>query len=165
MIMYHDFTSLLAGFYRKQLEKWRNDELLRQRQQQQQNYNYASQFIQEALTIIFSQCSLSHRLSPIAHQYDILPYGFNVTQEDTVYYFLWSKKTSDVIGRPILDQIVDKMNCHIEFFRRQFYLSFSRLPSDDQILYVQLYPAIYNGFHIVDCIDKNTDIVLAVVFD
>ena len=159
--MYHDFTSLLAGFNRKQMLKWRAEEQARRQQNIQDNYKYTAQYIQEALTIILMQSSYP-KLIPVTRYHDIVPCGYNILSDDTLYYFWWAKKDCDMpIGRPLLDRLRDNLNCQIDFFRHQFFQSFNRLPDCDKVLYVQLYPAIYNGFHVVDCIDDDTHIILA----
>lgn len=159
-------SKYLKNWYSQQNEKY----LALKRQEQVLIYDsyskHAQLLLQNALTEVFKQTTISSKLAPIRTTTDLIPVGYEIINEyATVYKFAWIKSCEDVISTTILSQFTLRMNQAIRNIMSRYSYMYMQLSDFQKLEYIENNPAMYNGFHIIDCKDDCDAIILSVAFD
>ena len=135
-------------------------------QQVLNQYNtHAQLLLQDGLFYVLSKVNISPHLCRLNNAQELLLSGFRFECNTTIYYFIWTKTTSDMIPISMLKKYVQKMNTAIQSECHLFHTYLQQLDYYTQAEYIQLYPALYNGFRVHACKDDNDSIILAVSFN
>lgn len=140
-------------------------------QQQQQNqlniYNQQMhQELQYVLANVLAQCNVSPLLQTVHAPQDLVPGGFQIfIGQPTIYYFSLTKTSGDRIPVYLLNQIPNKINRIISMKCRYFINYAFTLNPQSRAQYFMNNRLMYNGFHVIDCKDNLSEVILAVSID
>jgi hypothetical protein len=154
----------LLNYLHKTNRDWLEQEQIRQNNQLQQIASQGQIFLIDALWQCLGNVHISNVLCPVSNPADLIPDGFFISGEYTVYKFRLCKKTTDKISVTVLHIIADKINKLIRAERNKFADVYRNQPPDQQGILVQNYPALWNGFYVVNCVDSYDDIVIQVAY-
>lgn len=164
----------LLPIIREYLKQWysqENNKYYAQKRQQQaiayDNYSrHAQQLLQNALAEVFKQTTISSKLTTIRTTTDLIPAGYELLNEySTIYKFAWIKSGEDIIATPVLAQFTLRMNQAIRNIMKRYSYIYFQLSDFEKIEFINNNPALYNGFHVIDCKDDCDAIILSVAFD
>ena len=158
-------TQMMNLQYQKSKDAWRQNQNQQMMQQQIQSANFAQIHMQEALGRTLSTTQILPQLSAITCPAELVPAGCRISGNGNIYFFRWLKTNPQSISTMLLGIGVQKINSAIEIERRKMNQSFQALPDNLKVWFVQQYPALYNGFHVVGLKDVGTDVIIAAVFD
>lgn len=151
--------------YKKAHNKWIQEQRMLQEQQQNNNACMMQIQLQEALGHVLSSTHILPNLSAIQHPSDLVPDGFSIGDNQTVYYFRWTKRTPDAISTTVLNIAKNKINSAISFETKKMYYTFISLPDHEKAFFAQQYLAFYNGFQVILIKDAGTDVIVSAVFN
>lgn len=158
------FDSLKDYFYTKyKYDSYKmNLELYAYQQQIRDQYNYIAQIqLQNALFQVLSKSSLFPLLNKLNYPQDLLPCGYDISEDETKYYYLWSKKSLDLISVSSLHRYTDNMNSLISSECFKFRLYLQQFDYYTQAELIQMNPILFNGFYICACKDNNDSIIFS----
>lgn len=154
------YTKYKYDSYKKNLELYRYEQQIRDQ------YNFVAQIqLQNALFQVLSNSSLFPLLSKLNYPQDLLPCGYDISEDETKYFYMWSKKSFDTISVSTLHRYTDNMNSLIssEYFKFRIYLQ--QFDYYTQAELIQMNPLLFNGFHICACKDNNDSIILSAKYN
>ncbi|MBQ8189828.1 MAG: hypothetical protein IJZ44_08630 [Lachnospiraceae bacterium] len=159
-------SSKIDSAYTKMQQKKLQEALQREYLAKREFANYAQYQLQDALFHILSCTTIAPQLCPLQHASDLLPVGSTIRAGDTtIYYYAWTKNDpSTRIPYAVVQKLSQKMNMAIRSELRKLEYAFHSWDGQDQIDFIYLHPALYNGFHVLGCEDKGAEIVLAVEY-
>lgn len=137
-------------------------------QQQQQNqlniYNQQMHLdLQYVLAEVLAQCNVSPLLQTVHAPQDLVLGGFQIFMgQPTIYYFSLCKTSSQKIPVYLLSQITDRINRMISMHRCYFMNYAITLDPQIKVQYFMNNRLMYNGFHVIDCKDNLSEIIIAV---
>ena len=147
-------------------QKWQQEEALKRYQTMQQYHSFAQMRLHNTLGNILRETTVTSRLCPIRDVNDLIPNGFEIYPETTIYSFVWIKKEpSEIFPAIICQRIMNRINQVIRNKIIKYNEIYQTLDDRQRYALIQSEPALYNGFRIVACLDDTDCIILKVEFD
>lgn len=131
-------------------------------QEQCQHSKYAQLWLQDALFNVLHKVNISSSLCKLHNAQELLPFGFKVHCDENIYYYTWTKNTTDVIPISMLQRYVARMNIAIQSECNKFRIYLQQFDYITQAELIQTHPLLFNGFVVRNCKDIGDAIVLAV---
>lgn len=158
--------SQIDSAYTKMQQTKQQEALQREYLAKREFANYAQYQLQDALFCILSCTTIAPQLCPLHHATDLLPVGSTIRAGDTtIYYYAWTKNDpSTRIPYGVIQKLTQKMNMAIRSELRRLEYAFHSWDGQDQMDFIYLHPALYNGFRVLGCKDMGAEIVLAVEY-
>lgn len=158
--------SKIDSAYTQMQQNKQQEALQREFRVKQEFANYAQYQLQDALFCILSNTTIAPQLCQLHHAADLLPVGSTIRAGDTtIYYYAWTKNDpSTRIPYAVVQKLSQKMNMAIRSELRKLEYAFHSWDGQDQMDFIYLHPALYNGFHVLGCKDNGDEIILAVEY-